>query len=225
MAVPAPPPCRRQQLLGEGRLTPLPRCRVVGRTQADPCIGGPDPDAVVCQGCACEPRAPQFRIRAEGHAASRQQCDRTSKSPCAAAVATGRLSYAVCLGYDLFLQPLRSKFCKHCQARVCTYDHHCFMIGTCIGERNHCRFWWLLMTTSITICICIVVVRGTYRAGAVWACGRARPHVRCRAGHRWTTATCTSGTGGIGSRRTSWRSWPPSFFTCVAARSGADARV
>ena len=57
------------------------------------------------------------------------------------------------------LQPLRSKFCKHCQARVCTYDHHCFMIGTCIGERNHCRFWWLLMTTSITLCICIVVVR------------------------------------------------------------------
>lgn len=64
--------------------------------------------------------------------------------------------------------PLRSKFCRTCQARVCTYDHHCFVIGTCIGERNHCRFWWLLLTTTITICISIGVVDNGYVYERYW---------------------------------------------------------
>lgn len=65
-------------------------------------------------------------------------------------------------------QPLRSKYCRTCRARVCTFDHHCFIIGTCIGEKNHCRFWWLLMTTTLTICVSIGVVDNGYVYERYW---------------------------------------------------------
>jgi hypothetical protein len=43
-----------------------------------------------------------------------------------------------------FAPPLRSHYCKKCDKCVATFDHHCIFLGTCIGERNHCRFWWFL---------------------------------------------------------------------------------
>lgn len=64
--------------------------------------------------------------------------------------------------------PLRSKYCKTCKARVCTFDHHCFMLGTCIGERNHARFWWFLFLTTVDICIAIVVVDNGYVYERYW---------------------------------------------------------
>lgn len=51
---------------------------------------------------------------------------------------------------------------------MCTFDHHCFIIGTCIGEKNHCRFWWLLMTTTLTICVSIGVVDNGYVYERYW---------------------------------------------------------
>jgi len=42
------------------------------------------------------------------------------------------------------ITPLRSHHCKDCDKCVATFDHHCHVIGTCIGERNQCRFWWFL---------------------------------------------------------------------------------
>lgn len=46
---------------------------------------------------------------------------------------------------------------------VSEFDHHCHMINTCIGEGNHCRFWWFLATHVLVISIAISVVR-RYRA-------------------------------------------------------------
>ena len=48
-----------------------------------------------------------------------------------------------------FAPPLRSHHCKVCDKHVAMFDHHCHFIGTCIGERNHCRFWWFLTAQSV----------------------------------------------------------------------------
>ena len=44
--------------------------------------------------------------------------------------------------------PLRAKLCRHSKRVVPTFDHFCTFLGTCIGERNRCRFWWFLLFQS-----------------------------------------------------------------------------
>lgn len=63
-------------------------------------------------------------------------------------------SVSVCL----FWQPLRAKHCKDCDRCVSKFDHHCLMIGTCIGERNHCRFWFFLLSQTITLSVALSIV-------------------------------------------------------------------
>ncbi|KAL1354312.1 hypothetical protein AAHE18_05G033000 [Arachis hypogaea] len=41
-------------------------------------------------------------------------------------------------------QPPRSKHCHDCDKCVLQFDHHCVWLGNCIGQDNHCRFWWYL---------------------------------------------------------------------------------
>ena len=45
-------------------------------------------------------------------------------------------------------QPLRSKHCLECRQCTAKYDHHCFWIGTCVGERNHGMFLIFLFFQS-----------------------------------------------------------------------------
>jgi len=46
-------------------------------------------------------------------------------------------------------QPIRSLHCQYCKRCVASYDHHCHILNTCIGERNHGAFWWFLLAVTI----------------------------------------------------------------------------
>ncbi|KAL8151738.1 hypothetical protein V2J09_021546 [Rumex salicifolius] len=46
--------------------------------------------------------------------------------------------------YCSVLQPPRAKHCHECDKCVLQFDHHCGWLGTCIGQNNHCRFWWFI---------------------------------------------------------------------------------
>jgi len=48
-------------------------------------------------------------------------------------------------------QPVRTKHCSFCQKCVASYDHHCFWIGNCIGERNRLLFMIFLIEEIIRI--------------------------------------------------------------------------
>ncbi|KAE9612919.1 putative protein S-acyltransferase [Lupinus albus] len=41
-------------------------------------------------------------------------------------------------------QPPRAKHCHDCDKCVLQFDHHCVWLGNCIGQGNHCLFWWYL---------------------------------------------------------------------------------
>lgn len=43
----------------------------------------------------------------------------------------------------MYFQPPRTKHCHDCDKCVLQFDHHCVWLGTCIGQGNHCRFWWV----------------------------------------------------------------------------------
>lgn len=45
-------------------------------------------------------------------------------------------------------QPPRAKHCHDCDKCVLQFDHHCVWLGTCIGQGNHCRFWWYICEES-----------------------------------------------------------------------------
>lgn len=71
-----------------------------------------------------------------------------------------RLGNAFCSTCQVRL-PLRGKHCKECSRCIRRYDHHCALMGTCIGERNHCRFWWfLLLQTALCLVLAVGVARG-----------------------------------------------------------------
>ena len=46
--------------------------------------------------------------------------------------------------------PLRCVHCKRCQRCIRTYDHHCYLIGSCLGENNHLIFVLFVFCQNIT---------------------------------------------------------------------------
>jgi palmitoyltransferase len=41
---------------------------------------------------------------------------------------------------------------------VATFDHHCELVGNCIGERNRCLFWWFLLSQAVAFALCNQIV-------------------------------------------------------------------
>lgn len=54
--------------------------------------------------------------------------------------------------YCRLIQPPRTRHCHDCDKCVLQFDHHCIWLGTCIGKKNHCRFWWYIFEETI-LCI------------------------------------------------------------------------
>ncbi|KAL7255598.1 hypothetical protein ACSBR1_009688 [Camellia fascicularis] len=52
--------------------------------------------------------------------------------------------------YCNIVQPPRTKHCHDCDKCVIEFDHHCVWLGTCIGQGNHCRFCYLVLTNQTT---------------------------------------------------------------------------
>lgn len=46
-------------------------------------------------------------------------------------------------------QPFRTKHCELCEECICKFDHHCFWIGGCVGEKNHLKFWLMLLCMAL----------------------------------------------------------------------------
>lgn len=63
--------------------------------------------------------------------------------------------------YCNVLQPPRAKHCHDCDKCVLQFDHHCVWLGTCIGQGNHCRFWWYICEET-ALCLWTGIMYITY---------------------------------------------------------------
>jgi hypothetical protein len=67
------------------------------------------------------------------------------------------------LGVDKALIPIRAKYCRNSRRVVATFDHYCAVLGTCIGEKNHFRFFVFLLLNTVTIAYGISFVHSGFR--------------------------------------------------------------
>ncbi|XP_021747755.1 protein S-acyltransferase 10-like [Chenopodium quinoa] len=63
--------------------------------------------------------------------------------------------------YCNVLQPPRAKHCHDCDKCVLQFDHHCVWLGTCIGQGNHCRFWWYICEET-ALCLWTGILYASY---------------------------------------------------------------
>ncbi|CAN6988856.1 unnamed protein product [Brassica rapa subsp. trilocularis] len=60
-------------------------------------------------------------------------------------------------GYCHVEQPPRAKHCHDCDRCVLQFDHHCVWLGTCVGQKNHSKFWWYICEES-ALCIWTLIM-------------------------------------------------------------------
>ena len=102
-------------------------------------------------------------------------------------------------------QPARAHHCRDCDACVATFDHHCTMIGTCIGERNRARFFLFLCAHAAALSTVVALMLSAFewrRETSEWLAHNALTLVTCIIGwamlifilgltgfHAWCAAT------------------------------------
>jgi hypothetical protein len=124
--------------------------------------GGGDGGAV-----AGAPRAPLPAEAVEAAAAVA-----SARAANAAAAAAGVRACPACACE----QPARAHHCRACDACVATYDHHCSLLGTCVGERNRARFLlfaWAHAALLGTAIGCLNVAFAFRAADADWRAANA----------------------------------------------------
>lgn len=58
--------------------------------------------------------------------------------------------------------PMRAVYCRAKQKYVAKYDHFCAILNTAIGERNHCLFWWFLLSQCCVIWHTLIIAKTGY---------------------------------------------------------------
>ncbi|CAM9931438.1 unnamed protein product [Ascophyllum nodosum] len=76
-----------------------------------------------------------------------------------------RPDFAICSYCGGMQVPLRSRHCRTCGHCVATFDHHCVAIGTCIGEKNHCRFWWFILFQTLSLAVAVHITFSGFQEG------------------------------------------------------------
>jgi hypothetical protein len=71
-------------------------------------------------------------------------------------------------------QPIRSKHCKSCRICVATFDHHCFWIGNCIGEKNR---------PSFMVYLFLQVLEMAFLIGKPWIIAHNTGYLKIAASH------------------------------------------
>jgi hypothetical protein len=56
---------------------------------------------------------------------------------------------------------LRGKHCSRCGVCIRKFDHHCILIGCCVGESNHFKFYIYTITQTITLYCAIYAIIDT----------------------------------------------------------------
>ncbi|KAL3376150.1 hypothetical protein AABB24_002874 [Solanum stoloniferum] len=60
----------------------------------------------------------------------------------------GTSARSVTCTYCNIVQPPRAKHCHDCDKCILQFDHHCVWLGSCVGQGNHCWFWWYLCSET-----------------------------------------------------------------------------